>query len=260
MRTVKADPEATAKVLAEIRRLESLLEVHSGVRPGEDNYCRHGTPFVRVDESGYHLFSEDRGVLTLESSERSLEEFLFSLFFKASPRVHVPGVEHSDYRRRAYPKQLERLARVSPAWAERAARAQRKDLAEHPFDDEQYFRIARYNKLVAQGASEAEANRLADEEYPRPQPALQSAEMIANLKESIEPLRAEMRRIETSHPEDRERLARLVVDLERASHTENDHAGLTSQVREAVTHFEAEHPEVTAILSRVLSSLGSVGM
>jgi len=122
--------------------------------------------------------------------------------------------------------------------------------------------VSAHDELVAQGASKPEADRLADERYPRPR-ALDSGRvdgMIENFNQSIESLRAEVRRIEASHPADKARLERLVAELERASHPETNREGLTSQVREAVVHFEAEHPQVTAILNRVLGSLDSVGI
>ncbi len=84
--------------------------------------------------------------------------------------------------------------------------------------------------------------------------------MADNLHESIESLRAEIRRIEKTHPEDKERLGHLVAELERASHPDTNREGLTAKVREAVRHFEAEHPKVTTILNGVLESLSNVGV
>ncbi len=84
--------------------------------------------------------------------------------------------------------------------------------------------------------------------------------MANDLTESIESLRAEIRRIETTHPEDKERLAVLVAALERASHPDTDHETLAAHVRDAVRHFEERHPKVTTILSGVLNSLGGVGI
>jgi len=80
------------------------------------------------------------------------------------------------------------------------------------------------------------------------------------LHPSIDALRAEIRRIEATHPEDKERLARLVAELEHASKEGASPAGLTGKVREAVLHFEVEHPRVTAILNDVLVALGNVGI
>jgi phytoene dehydrogenase-like protein len=82
--------------------------------------------------------------------------------------------------------------------------------------------------------------------------------MADDLKQHIASLRAEIQRIAATHPEDKDRLAKLVADLERAAHA--DRATLTSQVREAVRHFEAEHPTVTSTLNRVLASLDGVGI
>lgn len=80
------------------------------------------------------------------------------------------------------------------------------------------------------------------------------------LNESLEALRAEIRRLEASHPQDKERLARLVAELDQASKESSAPTNLVGKVREAVLHFEVEHPRVTAILNDVLVSLGNVGI
>jgi len=82
----------------------------------------------------------------------------------------------------------------------------------------------------------------------------------SKLKTSVEALRAEVRRIEASHPETRARLDALVADLENAAKSEGGNASLVSRVREAVLHFEVDHPRVTAILNDLLVSLSNVGM
>jgi hypothetical protein len=80
------------------------------------------------------------------------------------------------------------------------------------------------------------------------------------LNESVEALRAEIRRLEVSHPEDKERLAALVAELDQAARESSARGTLAGKVREAVLHFEVEHPKVTAILNDVLVSLGNVGI
>ena len=80
------------------------------------------------------------------------------------------------------------------------------------------------------------------------------------LQDALDKLRAEVRRIAVSHPEEKERLEQLLADLERAPSPGAGDPSLVSKAREAVAHFEAEHPTVTAILNDVLVSMGNVGM
>jgi hypothetical protein len=161
------DIEAARRVIAEIRRLEALagLNVNLDVEPPMEGLA------VAADEGGYHLVYWERGSPSLVRTDATLDDFLFALFSEATRRVDVPGIEHSDWRRRGFPKQLELLGKISRAWSERQARAQREELERDPFDDERYFRLALRNKLVAGGHAEAEADRLADERYPRPRSA-----------------------------------------------------------------------------------------
>ena len=81
-----------------------------------------------------------------------------------------------------------------------------------------------------------------------------------SLQDALEALRAEVRRMAVSHPEEKERLEALLADLEGAPARGASDPGVLSRARDAVAHFEAKHPTVTAILNDVLVSMGNVGM
>jgi hypothetical protein len=119
-------------------------------------------------DDGFELLYCERGDATRIHAAPTLDELLFLVLRDATRRVDIPGIEHSDHRRRAFPKQLELMGRVSSQWSERLRQEHAEELAREPFDDEKFFRIAPYNKLLTEGHTAQDAERLACDRYPRP--------------------------------------------------------------------------------------------
>jgi len=65
------------------------------------------------------------------------------------------------------------------------------------------------------------------------------------------------------NPEARERLSNLVENIEQNvdySGVSEEHQDLVEDVKEAIVHFEVEHPSITGILNEVMMTLSNVGI
>ena len=84
---------------------------------------------------------------------------------------------------------------------------------------------------------------------------------IDRLRADLERLREEIARADAG---DRDALARLEeLAGQRELDEENavgDPAGLVEELEEAITGFEARHPNLTAIVNNMLVALGSMGV
>lgn len=82
------------------------------------------------------------------------------------------------------------------------------------------------------------------------------------LRATLDKLRAEVAELRFRDPRDRERMQALIAGLERQLRR-SDEAGreelldLTSQT---LKQFEVEHPNLTALLSRIVSALSAMGI
>ncbi|MGQ0595218.1 MAG: DUF4404 family protein [Gammaproteobacteria bacterium] len=81
------------------------------------------------------------------------------------------------------------------------------------------------------------------------------------LREQLETLRALVNEIGTERPDSLERLNRLVSDIEdRLADRGAARPDGTDAVREAIRHFEVEHPRATAVLNDIMVTLGNMGI
>ncbi|MFM8331018.1 MAG: DUF4404 family protein [Candidatus Methylumidiphilus sp.] len=63
--------------------------------------------------------------------------------------------------------------------------------------------------------------------------------------------------------ESRERLASLADNIEQNvdySGASEEHLDLVEDVKDAITHFEVEHPQITGILNDIMVTLGNCGI
>ena len=76
-------------------------------------------------------------------------------------------------------------------------------------------------------------------------------------------MREEIARAEAGDRESLARLEELAGQVQRELDEENavgDPAGLVDELEEAITGFEARHPNLTAIVNNMLVALGSMGV
>jgi uncharacterized coiled-coil DUF342 family protein len=81
------------------------------------------------------------------------------------------------------------------------------------------------------------------------------------LREQLEHLRALVNEIGAERPDSLERLNRLVSDIEdRLEDRGATNPDATDAVREAIRHFEVEHPRATAVLNDIMVTLSNMGI
>ena len=87
--------------------------------------------------------------------------------------------------------------------------------------------------------------------------------MSKKLKETLQRLRAEIKNLETEEKESKERLDKLVADIEMKIDRPDDrdhHSNLVEDLRGSVAHFEASHPTVTGVLNDIMMALSNMGI
>jgi Domain of unknown function (DUF4404) len=81
------------------------------------------------------------------------------------------------------------------------------------------------------------------------------------LREQLERLRALVNEIGVERPDSLERLNRLVSDIEdRLADRGARRPDAMDTVREAIRHFEVEHPRATAVLNDIMVTLSNMGI
>jgi predicted RNase H-like nuclease (RuvC/YqgF family) len=88
-------------------------------------------------------------------------------------------------------------------------------------------------------------------------------EHYEDLKDSLKKLRAEIEKIEGVNNQSREKLDRLVRSIQlKLEHPQDarHHEDLIDHLNDAIDHFEVSHPELTAIMNRIMVTLGNLGI
>jgi len=81
------------------------------------------------------------------------------------------------------------------------------------------------------------------------------------INDALGALREEGDRLD--NPEAKERLTTLVESIEQnVDYTglSVDHQDLVEDVKDAITHFEVEHPSITGLLNEVIMTLSNIGI
>ncbi|OGT34989.1 MAG: hypothetical protein A2W28_12150 [Gammaproteobacteria bacterium RBG_16_51_14] len=82
------------------------------------------------------------------------------------------------------------------------------------------------------------------------------------LRKELERLRSEVTSAGTD-PESAQRLQALITEIEvKLAHPDDadQHHNLVSDIKEAITHFETEHPRATGILNDIMVTLSNMGI
>lgn len=81
------------------------------------------------------------------------------------------------------------------------------------------------------------------------------------LHEDLKRLRNEVNQLAVDDVESREKLNRLIGELEaKLENPDEDDEGLMDNVKDTIKHFEAEHPRATAILNDIMVTLSNMGI
>jgi len=83
------------------------------------------------------------------------------------------------------------------------------------------------------------------------------------LRDDLDRLRAELARLAGNDPQARDKLDRLIADIE--DHVgqpdgRTSHQGLIAGLRDAIRQFETGHPRATAILNDIMVTLSNMGI
>jgi predicted nuclease with TOPRIM domain len=85
-----------------------------------------------------------------------------------------------------------------------------------------------------------------------------------NLHEILEKLENELQRIDVTDEAGRERLRYLEADIrslrERANEQEETDESMLERFQESVDHFETSHPELTMMISQMMTILSNAGI
>lgn len=74
-------------------------------------------------------------------------------------------------------------------------------------------------------------------------------------------MRKEINRLAVDDVESRKRLDQLITDLEaKLEKPDEENDGLMVNLKDAIKHFEAEHPRATAILNDIMVTLSNMGI
>lgn len=83
------------------------------------------------------------------------------------------------------------------------------------------------------------------------------------LRDDIDKLRDEIRTLHTEENISKEKLERLLQEIESGLDTEThnkEQSELLAGLKESVEHFEAEHPRATAIINDIMVTLSNMGI
>ena len=85
-----------------------------------------------------------------------------------------------------------------------------------------------------------------------------------NLHELLEKLQKELKHTEAADEAGRERLRQLKEDIrqlrERSGEKEETDESMLERFQEAMDHFEASHPQLTMMLSQMMTILSNAGI
>ncbi len=87
--------------------------------------------------------------------------------------------------------------------------------------------------------------------------------MSKKLTETLQRLRAEIENLDIGDRDSKERLDKLVADIEMKINKPDDrdhHTNLVGDLSGSVVHFEVSHPRVTGILNDIMMALSNMGI
>ncbi len=80
--------------------------------------------------------------------------------------------------------------------------------------------------------------------------------MNKKLQRALEELNAELKQIDSGDT----KLQKLTCDVQTALKESSDAAPLVESLRDTTETFEARHPQLTALINNVMSSLSNIGI
>ncbi len=82
---------------------------------------------------------------------------------------------------------------------------------------------------------------------------------VKHLDESLKKLRSEIDALETGDEDARQRLEKLIQDIENALETGADD-NLGEQLKTSILRFEVSHPRLAAVMNDIMEKLSNMGI
>ncbi len=133
--------------IAEIQRQVDEMILRAGFPTHSVNVCSapygDGTPYISFENDLYNYIYSERGYELSRKVTRSLNTLLYWIMSEFAYQIaYQYELEHRikdrDGRRIAFPKFIEIMAYMNPAWESEARYEIQKILAEAPYDDSLY--------------------------------------------------------------------------------------------------------------------------
>lgn len=86
---------------------------------------------------------------------------------------------------------------------------------------------------------------------------------VKHLHESLKKLRSEIDALDTGDEEARQRLGKLIQDIEKTLEHPEDTGGdehLGEQLKTSILRFEVSHPRLAAIMNDIMEKLSNMGI
>jgi hypothetical protein len=134
------EPATLAEIKDEIDRRAAVVGASGNLLPTYGRTEDFARPHIEVDSRGYHYVVVERGNESERITTPHLDELLFHVFdmitFFLAGRYEVQHRRRKeDCRRQMFSHQIELLAKLTPAWAERTARHHQEVLQANPYED-----------------------------------------------------------------------------------------------------------------------------
>lgn len=135
----------------EIQRKVDKMILRAGFPRCSVNLCSapvgDGTPYISFENNTYNYVYSERGYEFSRKVTNSLDTLLYWIMsefaYKVAFRYELENrIKGRDGRRIAFPKVIEIMANMNPAWEQEARYEIQKVLAEAPYDDSLYTQLA----------------------------------------------------------------------------------------------------------------------
>ncbi len=131
----------------EIQKEVDEMILRSGFPRHSVNICSSpigdGTPYISLENNTYNYIYSERGYEFSRKVTKSLDKLLYWIISEFSYRIAFQyeldhRIKGRDGRRIAFPKFIEIMANMNPAWVSEAQCEIQKILTETPYDDSLY--------------------------------------------------------------------------------------------------------------------------
>jgi hypothetical protein len=129
------------EIKSQVKKMAKLICASEQILPTYGTSKDFAIPHVDVFYGQYHYIVVERGVELEHKSTADLDELLFWVFDDVTFHLALcyelkHRNEAQDCRRIAFDKQIELMARISPAFGEKISEDIARTLVQYPYDDE----------------------------------------------------------------------------------------------------------------------------